>query len=424
MLVIGRQTSFHIWGCTVAGGRPRAQWTQAEKELANCIQVVHQGYGALPQDTTDAYIEDDGERPARKHSPFVHHSCVGNIAVENYRDGVRVRDYSIARLRLHGAYMQARHFPDDPDIEIHATFGPLHAPPLLEPDSCRDLHLTVYNVSLRRVRADACRRATVALMQCLAKRPGTPRDVDALLARTLWTTRLQEEWDGERDGSKKYSLPPWTSVRPSSKAKKMEGVKVIARLDEKNLLRPHSPDGRPFGEWTFPQKMLWGFAMRSYAGFMGWSSTCLIPPEWRILFDAPDDSPVMVHRFVLPNAVTDPGNGTLRLRSGITPKMTLHGQLMVNRFPTLPPLEYHVTYGPAHPPVPGSVDTLPLRDVVLVVCDVAWRKARADACRPAVLAVLKCLSQRPDTPRDVDLLLARTLWATRLQEEWDGERGE
>jgi hypothetical protein len=58
------------------------------------------------------------------------------------------------------------------------------------------VYFRVENRTLRRKRVKASTKATVAFLWCLSRQSATPKDVDQLLARTLWTTRLQEEWEG------------------------------------------------------------------------------------------------------------------------------------------------------------------------------------------------------------------------------------
>lgn len=75
-----------------------------------------------------------------------------------------------------------------------------------EPDNClldRALvFITIENLTLIRARTRACKDAVLALMKCLQQTPSTPRDVDMLIARILWTTRLEEEWDMPSGGGR------------------------------------------------------------------------------------------------------------------------------------------------------------------------------------------------------------------------------
>jgi hypothetical protein len=122
-----------------------------------------------------------------------------NMVTETREDGVEIRSYSLVNSNIHGQLMRKRLFTDpNCRLSYRARYGPLHAPPLLEHRSCRDILLTVTDLYMRDMRARHCRLAVISLMKCLLHKPATPRDVDLLLAQTLWNTRRQEEWDWQR----------------------------------------------------------------------------------------------------------------------------------------------------------------------------------------------------------------------------------
>ena len=174
----------------------------AEHILWACVRRVHLGY--MGQDIfmpeyVGRLVEVANEVPLQP--AMVHDFTFANVVTETYIDGLVMRGLQTFHdMVLHGRAMKKRYFPgENRSLEYRVRYGPLHAPPLLEPNSCRDILMTVTDVRMREMRAEACQRAVLALMKCLWQRPATPRDVDTLLARSLWTTRRQEEWDpGER----------------------------------------------------------------------------------------------------------------------------------------------------------------------------------------------------------------------------------
>lgn len=166
------------------------------------------------------------------------------------------------------------------------------------------------------------------------------------------------------------------------------------------------PDGRPFEEWTSSEHCLWQIARMTFHRYK-------VSARGTPVSARQADSLQLRVYFTLASAVmVDANTGIFSVADLRNDFLWRLSEGVAAGFPRGSALKFELCLRP-------NLFLSKFYSVILRVESGIVREKRVDSCRRAVMALLKCLSMSPRTPRDVDLLLAQTLWTTRLQEDWN-----
>jgi len=195
-MVIGKEnhvssTKIELLSRTGELGRP---WTPDEIYLSDVLALFGSYFRGEPKTTTGRipthwFMIND----ARRHDDE-EVDLYPNRVSDRVRESVR----NIGHL-----------FPQTDQLEYRLCYGPFRG---IGDSAAVFIHIE--NLTLHKERAQPCGRAAVALLLCLqARRATIPRDVRVLLAKTVWSTRREDEWDMRQPSKKRQEMECRRSAR-------------------------------------------------------------------------------------------------------------------------------------------------------------------------------------------------------------------